>query len=100
VFGQTGASNEVATTRYAKPAAWESNTSSYVSRLGNNAGKNIGPNTLQKVMAGDKISAIVQYYFNTQASGNNTNFVSASICVLQYGFFYNDIQVGCSGLSL
>ncbi|HVK96576.1 MAG TPA: RHS repeat-associated core domain-containing protein, partial [Flavisolibacter sp.] len=41
--------------------------------------KNIRPYILQKVMTADKINATVQYYFNTQASGNNTNFVSAVV---------------------
>lgn len=76
IFGQTGASNEVATTRYAKPSGWTGNTSSSVSRLGNIAAKNIGPNTLQKVMAGDIINANVQYYYNQSASGNNSSFIT------------------------
>lgn len=79
IFGQTGASNEVATTRYVKPAGWTGNTSSQVSRLGTNCGHNIGPNTLQKVMAGDKITATVQYYFQTPAGGNNNNFVATAL---------------------
>lgn len=76
VFGQTGSANEVASTRYPKPEGWSGNTSASVSRLGNWAGKNIGPNTLQKVMAGDVVSASVQYYYNQPASGNNNNFVN------------------------
>jgi RHS repeat-associated protein len=80
VFGQTGGANEVATTRYSPvPSGWTGNTSTYVSRLGTNAGHNIGPNVLQKVMAGDKVTATVQYYYSTVPGGNNTNFVSTML---------------------
>jgi RHS repeat-associated protein len=79
IFGQTGASNEVSTTRYTKPAAWTGNSSTSVSRLGTTAGHNIGPNTLQKVMAGDKITASVQYYYSAVPGGNNTGFVSTML---------------------
>ena len=41
-----------------------------VSRLGNNAGHPVGPNTLQKVMAGDVVAANVQYYYNTPPSSS------------------------------
>jgi RHS repeat-associated protein len=78
VFGQVGVNNEVETTRYAAGStSWQNNDiGSYVSRLGNNAGKNIGPNTLQKVMAGDVVNANVMYYFPQAASGNNPGFVN------------------------
>jgi RHS repeat-associated protein len=81
IFGQTGGSNEVATTRYNTPSAWTGNTTAKVSRLGTNAGKNVGPNTLQKVMAGDKITATVQYYYSQNAGGNSNmvNMVLNSI---------------------
>lgn len=76
IFGQAGSNNEVAVTRYTPvPAGWTGNTSSNVSRLGTISGHNIGPNTLQKVMAGDNVSATVQYYHQGTAGGNNTNFV-------------------------
>ncbi|HSU28159.1 MAG TPA: DUF6443 domain-containing protein [Chitinophagaceae bacterium] len=78
IFGQTGSSNEVVVTRYATPSAWQNgNIGSSVSRLGNTATHNIGPNTLQRVMAGDSVSASVLYYHTGSASGNNTGFVSA-----------------------
>lgn len=83
IFGQAGGNNEVATTRYAAPVGWEnSSIGSSVSRLGTNAGHNTGPNTLQKVMAGDKINATVQYYYQLAAGGNNTNFVSTVVSSL------------------
>jgi RHS repeat-associated protein len=82
IFGQTGANNEVATTRFAKPAGWTSNTSSSVSRVGTTSGHNIGPNTLQKVMAGDKISTTVQYYYQAAPGGNNTSFVNTVLSSL------------------
>lgn len=76
VFGQTGSGNEVEVTRYNKPSGWTNNSSVSVSRLGNIAGHNIGPNVLQKVMAGDQVSATVQYYFQTASNNSNPNFVS------------------------
>jgi RHS repeat-associated protein len=83
VFGQTGSGNEVEITRYPTPAGWKSvNTSASVSRLGNTAGHNIGPNTLQKVMAGDQVSTTVQYYYQSVATGSNPNFVSTLLTSL------------------
>lgn len=79
IFGQSGGGNEVSTTRYTKPVAWTGNTSTSVSRVGTNAGHNIGPNTLQKVMAGDKVTASVQYYYSSAPGGNNTGFVSTML---------------------
>jgi RHS repeat-associated protein len=77
IFGQTGTANEVAATRLTPvPSGWTGNTSSYVSRIGTLSGNNIGPNALQKVMAGDKVTATVQYYYNAAPGGNNTNFAS------------------------
>jgi RHS repeat-associated protein len=77
IFGQTGAGNEVETTRYPTGStSWTGNTTASVSRLGNLAGKNIGPNVLQKVMAGDNVSATVQYYFQSSTGNSNPNFVN------------------------
>jgi len=76
VFGQTGAGNEVEVTRITTPTAWTGNTSASVSHLGNLSGHNIGPNTLQKVMAGDKVSAIADYYYASATGGSNPNIVT------------------------
>lgn len=77
VFGQTGANNEVEATRAATPAGWQSvNTSASVSKMGNLAGHTIGPNNLQKVMAGDKVTASVQYYFDNTSAGTKPNFAA------------------------
>lgn len=76
IFGQTGAANEVETTRFNKPAGWTGNSTISVSRLGNIAGKNIGPNTLQKVMAGDVVNATVKYYYQSATGGDNPNIVN------------------------
>jgi RHS repeat-associated protein len=63
VFGQTGPANELEASRFATPSAWNNATvGQQVSRLGTLSGRTLGPNTLQKVMAGDKISATVQYF--------------------------------------
>lgn len=78
IFGQTGGANEVAVTRYdATNTSWQnSNIGSSVSRLGTNSGHNVGPNSLQKVMAGDKVSATVLYYHQGAAGGNSSNLVN------------------------
>ncbi|ODT52743.1 MAG: hypothetical protein ABS68_07590 [Niastella sp. SCN 39-18] len=72
IFGQPGAGNEVTITRVAKPTGWTNNSSAAVSRTGNQAGTNIGPNLLYRVMAGDKVSAQVSYYF-TGSPGSSSN---------------------------
>lgn len=79
VFGQVGSGNEVETTRWTKPTGWTNNSSNSVSRLGNLSGKNLGPNTLQKVMAGDAVSAQTTYYFQNQTGGSNTGFANAVV---------------------
>ncbi|HRQ49449.1 MAG TPA: RHS repeat-associated core domain-containing protein, partial [Agriterribacter sp.] len=76
VFGQSGAANEVTTTRYARPSGWTNNSTDYVSRIGNLAGKTVGPNTLQKVMAGDKVSAEVKYYFTGAPGGGSSGMLA------------------------
>jgi RHS repeat-associated protein len=78
VFGQPGSSNEVETTRYATPPGWTANSSSNVSRLGNIAGRLIGPNTFQKVMAGDIVNTNVNYYFN-QSPGSTSNSMFSAV---------------------
>ncbi len=76
VFGQPGAGNEVETTRTNTPMAWTGNTGLSVSHLGNISGHNIGPNTLQKVMAGDLVSASVQYYYQGPITNSNPSIVA------------------------
>lgn len=50
---------------------WTDNTiGSYVSRVGNLAQSKIGPNTLLKVMAGDKVSASTMYYYQNPVMNN------------------------------
>jgi RHS repeat-associated protein len=75
VFGQT-TNNEVEATRFATPSAWTGNGSLQVSRLGNLSGHNLGPNTLQKVMAGDQVNAVVDYYYNSATGGSNSGIVN------------------------
>lgn len=76
VFGQTGAANEVEKTRTTTPPGWQSvNSSVSVSQLGNLIGFNIGPNTLQKVMSGDNVSATVQYYYASSSTSSNPNII-------------------------
>ncbi len=63
-------------TRTTEPAGWTGTTSAPVSHLGNLSGHTIGPNTLQKVMAGDKLSAIADYYYASATGGSNPNIVT------------------------
>lgn len=77
IFGQTGSNNEVTATRFTKPGGWSGNTSAFVSRIGTLAGRNVGPNVLQKVMAGDFVAANANYYYELSAGGNSANIVSA-----------------------
>lgn len=76
IFGQTGGNNEVAVSRYATPPAWSGNTTAKVSRLGGLSGHVVGPNALQKVMAGDLVTATAQYYHNGDAGGYSNNFLN------------------------
>lgn len=76
IFGQSGSANEVEATRIAKPTAWTGNTSNYVSHLGNLSGHTLGPNSLQKVMAGDLVNASVSYYYAATETSTNPNIVS------------------------
>jgi hypothetical protein len=76
IFGQAAPNSEVENTRTNTPSGWTNNTTASVSMLGNIAGHNLGPNTLQKVMAGDKISTTVQYYYQNVTSSTNPNIVA------------------------
>jgi RHS repeat-associated protein len=68
VFG-----NAVAGTRWPRPQSWTGNSSDNVSRVRPYPnGSSIGPNTVQKVMAGDVINATVKYYFNSGTPGNRS----------------------------
>jgi RHS repeat-associated protein len=83
IFGQTGSANEVEATKSPIPDGWKTtNISASVSRLGNLVGHNLGPNTLQKVMAGDQVTASVQYYFENSSGGSNPNFVNTLLTSL------------------
>ncbi|MBO9200793.1 MULTISPECIES: DUF6443 domain-containing protein [Niastella] len=83
VFGQTGAANEVDATRHPKPDGWnDADVEASVSQLGNIAGHNVGPNTLQKVMAGDQVTTSVQYYYEAATGGRNPNFVTTLLTSL------------------
>lgn len=58
---------------------WQNNAiGSYVSRLGNLAGKKVGPNAFLKVMAGDEVSAEALYYYQNPVTNQQggTSFVS------------------------
>ncbi|HMT75942.1 MAG TPA: DUF6443 domain-containing protein, partial [Chitinophagaceae bacterium] len=73
-FGNPGTNNEVNSTRITKPSAWNANTSAKVSKLQASGGVvKIGPNAFLKVMAGDKIRAKTDYYYQTDpGTGGNT----------------------------
>jgi len=78
IFGQAGSNNEVEATRISTPPGWTGNSTASVSGLGNsvNGGQhNLGPNILQKVMAGDTVTATVQYYHQANATSSSTNLI-------------------------
>jgi RHS repeat-associated protein len=82
MFGQVDASgnpisgsNEVILTRKDRQTfaiGWQSNSSSNVSRLKQEEQK-IGPNNILKVMAGDEISAYVDYYYTGAVDNTGSN---------------------------
>ncbi len=86
IFGQVDATgtptgnNEVAArfpTASIPGSGWTANTSGYVSRVGALAASKVGPNSLMKVMAGDKISATTQYYYPVAVTnGTGTSILS------------------------
>lgn len=81
-FGQQGGSNEVATTRFAKPGGWNANASSSVSKLSKLTGHTIGPNSLLKVMAGDVINAKADYYYPGPVTNNNNPLIADIVAAL------------------
>jgi len=86
-----GANNEVAQTRFAVSSipgqgtggGWQNAAiGNQVSRL-SSLGKKAGPNSLLKVMAGDVLSANVQYYYkNTVTNGTGNNLTTTIIGAL------------------
>jgi RHS repeat-associated core domain len=105
IFGQQGAANDVESTRFdASQSNWKHQDIGYsVSRLGNLSGHNIGPNTLQKVMAGDLVSATVQYYHQATPTGGNSGLVSMLVNGLIQSFNCGQVPTfakgGASGIS-
>lgn len=86
VFGNPGPNNEVNSTRVSVPAGWASNqppvnSNQKVSKLQATGGVvKVGPNAFLKVMAGDKLRAKVDYYYQTDpgaGSGNTTATINA-----------------------
>lgn len=73
--------SEVITTSTVKPTGptgWDQNISNKVSRLstiGND--KQVGPNILMKVMSGDKISALTNYFFTDAGAGQGSNILNS-----------------------
>lgn len=92
IFGQAGSANEVVQTRFAvnnipgqtSGGGWQnSNIGSQVSRLGNLAAKKTGPNVLLKVMAGDQLSAMTEYYYqNPVSNSTGSNLVNSVLADL------------------
>lgn len=79
-FGNPGASNEVNNTRVNTPSLWQANSSARASKLqATSTGPQTGPNALLKVMAGDKIKAMVQYYYAQDPGSSNSNGVTAMV---------------------
>lgn len=103
--GSPAAGNEVAA-RFATAsipgAAWTDNASNYVSRVGALAGSKIGPNSLLKVMAGDKLSATTQYFYKDPVVNSNTpgivsNVLGSLIQVIGGSSVTNNLTKAASG---
>ncbi len=79
-FGNPGAGNEVNGTRVNRPGLWQANSSNRVSKLEalNNVPKT-GPNALLKVMAGDKIRAMTDYYYVQDPGSSNSQGLNAMV---------------------
>ena len=82
LFGNPGTTNEVATTRVGRSdwgMDWTLNTSQQASKLQATGGTTkVGPNVLLKVMAGDKISARVDYFYKVNPNdGGGSNGLNA-----------------------
>ena len=60
---------------------WTANTSAFVSRLGNTTYK-VGPNQLLKVMAGDLLSANVQYFYKNHVVNQSGSTVFNSVLTM------------------
>lgn len=86
IFGQPGTANEVTATRFVVssiPGQTSGNgwnhaaIGNHVSKLSKLTGNTVGANSLLKVMAGDNITANVQYFYkNTVTNGTGGNLVS------------------------
>jgi len=99
IFGQPGGANEVATTRVTTvPSGWASNHSGAVSMLSKSSGHTVGPNSLLKVMAGDEMSAAVQYYFENPTTNTSTNSLAADIIASLAGALSGDPATIGTGL--
>lgn len=88
VFGNPGPNNEVNSTRVSVPAGWASNqppvnSNQKVSKIQATGGVvKVGPNAFLKVMAGDKLRAKVDYFYQTDpgaGSGNTTATINALV---------------------
>ena len=86
IFGQRNTPSELTLTQSLTPSLWQSSVlGDYVSKLGNSAGHNLGPNTLQKVMAGDRIYAYTQYFHGDgNVNSDPKDLVSSIINTLLY----------------
>jgi RHS repeat-associated protein len=87
IFGQEGTDNEVVQTRKDKPGDWNSNTSGKVSRLsGIGSDKKVGPNVFMRVMAGDKVYGMVNYFYQqTESNQPQSQLTSLLVNTLMSG---------------
>lgn len=84
--GKPTANNEAEITKIPTPLSWSANTTGFVTKLGNRAGHNLGPNMLQKVMAGDEITATVLYNHQANPTNGNNSILSSILSSLGQAF--------------
>ncbi|KAI9436102.1 hypothetical protein F5148DRAFT_1303720 [Russula earlei] len=68
------------------------------SMLSKSSGHTVGPNSLLKVMAGDEMSAAVQYYFENSTTNTSTNSLAADIIASLAGALSGDPATVGTGL--
>ncbi|RXK85896.1 DUF6443 domain-containing protein [Filimonas effusa] len=94
--GNPTSDNEVYKTGSSAPSDWRSNTGR-VSKLGGPGNSNtIGPNFLMKVMSGDKLNLLTEYFYGADPRDQNSNPVTGRLL----SSFVNLLNNGTGGAAV